>query len=62
SLDYAEVKGLSFEVRQRLSQFRPETLGQASRIQVMTPAAISILLVHMKKHAGRNKTSPKEAA
>ena len=62
SLDYAEVKGLSFEVRQRLSQFRPETLGQASRIQGMTPAAISILLVHMKKHAGRNKTSPKEAA
>lgn len=62
TLDYADVKGLSFEVRQRLSQFRPETLGQASRIQGMTPAAISILLVHMKKHAGRNKSAPKEAA
>lgn len=49
-LDYVNVKGLSFEARQKLSQHRPETLGQASRISGITPAAISILLVHLKKH------------
>ena len=49
-LDYANVKGLSFEARQKLTQHRPETLGQASRISGITPAAISILLVHLKKH------------
>jgi len=47
--DYAAVKGLSFEVRQRLSQQRPETIGQAARISGVTPAAISLLLVHLKK-------------
>jgi tRNA uridine 5-carboxymethylaminomethyl modification enzyme len=51
-LDYAQVRGLSIEVRQRLAQHRPETLGQASRIQGVTPAAISLLLVHLKKRAG----------
>ncbi|MDD5248091.1 MAG: tRNA uridine-5-carboxymethylaminomethyl(34) synthesis enzyme MnmG [Rhodocyclaceae bacterium] len=50
-LDYATVRGLSIEVRQRLSQHRPQTLGQASRMQGVTPAAISLLLVHLKKHA-----------
>jgi tRNA uridine 5-carboxymethylaminomethyl modification enzyme len=40
---------LSFEVRQKLNQFRPETLGQASRIAGVTPAAISLLLIHLKK-------------
>jgi len=48
-LDYAEVLALSFEARQKLSQHRPETLGQASRISGITPAAVSLLLVHLKK-------------
>ncbi|MDN3919227.1 tRNA uridine-5-carboxymethylaminomethyl(34) synthesis enzyme MnmG [Roseateles violae] len=48
-LDYAQVQALSFEVRQKLGQQRPETLGQASRISGVTPAAISLLLVHLKK-------------
>jgi tRNA uridine 5-carboxymethylaminomethyl modification enzyme len=48
-LDYAQVPALSFEVRQKLSRHRPETLGQASRISGVTPAAISLLLVHLKK-------------
>ncbi|MFZ2629887.1 MAG: tRNA uridine-5-carboxymethylaminomethyl(34) synthesis enzyme MnmG [Rugosibacter sp.] len=48
-LDYNTVHGLSFEVRQKLSQVRPETLGQASRVQGVTPAAISLLLVHLKR-------------
>ncbi len=49
TFDYMEVKGLSFEVRQKLCKHRPETLGQASRISGVTPAAISLLLVHLKK-------------
>jgi tRNA uridine 5-carboxymethylaminomethyl modification enzyme len=49
SLDYQAVTALSFEVRQKLSRHRPETLGQASRISGITPAAISLLLVHLKK-------------
>ena len=48
-LDYAEVSALSIEVRQKLAQQRPETLGQASRISGITPAAISLLLVYLKK-------------
>ena len=48
-MDYGKVRGLSIEVRQKLDQHRPETLGQASRIQGVTPAAISLLLVHLKK-------------
>jgi tRNA uridine 5-carboxymethylaminomethyl modification enzyme len=48
-LDYAAVHGLSFEVRQKLAQARPQTLGQASRVQGVTPAAISLLLVHLKR-------------
>ena len=47
--DYTEVRGLGFEVSQKLNQHRPETLGQASRISGVTPAAISLLLVHLKK-------------
>lgn len=47
--DYAQVAALSFEVRQKLSKYRPETLGQASRISGVTPAAISLLLIHLKK-------------
>ncbi|MEY4427683.1 MAG: hypothetical protein RLZZ182_372 [Pseudomonadota bacterium] len=48
-LDYAQVSALSHEVRQKLSRHRPETLGQASRISGVTPAAISLLLIHLKK-------------
>ena len=48
-LDYAQVAALSFEVRQKLSRHRPATLGLASRISGVTPAAISLLLVHLKK-------------
>ncbi|MCE4935678.1 tRNA uridine-5-carboxymethylaminomethyl(34) synthesis enzyme MnmG [Aliivibrio fischeri] len=49
-LDYKEVKGLSNEVVAKLSDAKPETIGIASRISGITPAAISILLVHLKKH------------
>jgi tRNA uridine 5-carboxymethylaminomethyl modification enzyme len=48
-LDYAQVTALSFEARQKLAKHRPETLGQASRISGITPAAISLLLIHLKK-------------
>jgi tRNA uridine 5-carboxymethylaminomethyl modification enzyme len=48
-LDYAQVRGLSIEVQQKLNRHRPETLGQASRISGITPAAISLLLVHLKR-------------
>jgi tRNA uridine 5-carboxymethylaminomethyl modification enzyme len=48
-LDYSQVSALSMEARQRLSQQRPETLGQASRMSGVTPASISLLLVHLKK-------------
>ena len=48
-LDYHQVTALSFEVRQKLAHYRPQTLGQASRISGITPAAISLLLVHLKK-------------
>ena len=48
-IDYMSVRALSMEVRQKLTRHRPETLGQASRIAGVTPAAISLLLVHLKK-------------
>jgi tRNA uridine 5-carboxymethylaminomethyl modification enzyme len=48
-LDYAAVAGLSHEVRQKLAQVRPSTVGQAGRVAGVTPAAVSILLVHLKK-------------
>lgn len=48
-MPYAEVGALSMEVRQKLAQHRPETLGQASRISGVTPAAISLLLIYLKK-------------
>ncbi len=50
-LDYREVRGLSNEVIQKLSDYRPATLGQASRISGVTPAAVSLLLVHLKKRS-----------
>ncbi len=49
SLDYMQISALSIEVRQKLSRQRPETLGQASRISGITPAAISLLLIHLKR-------------
>jgi len=49
SLDYAAVRALSFEARQVLARHRPETIGQAARLPGITPAAISLLLVHLKK-------------
>jgi tRNA uridine 5-carboxymethylaminomethyl modification enzyme len=48
-IDYSQVSGLSNEARQRLCDVRPETLGQAARIPGLTPAAVSLLLVHLKK-------------
>ena len=48
-LDYREVRGLSIEVQQKLNQHKPETIGQAARISGITPAAISLLLVHLKR-------------
>jgi tRNA uridine 5-carboxymethylaminomethyl modification enzyme len=48
-IDYADVRGLSNEARQRLDASRPETLGQASRLEGVTPATISLLLVHLQK-------------
>lgn len=49
TVDYDAVPGLSFEVRQKLKAIRPETIGQASRISGVTPAAITLLLVHLRK-------------
>jgi tRNA uridine 5-carboxymethylaminomethyl modification enzyme len=54
-LDYAAVPGLSNEVRQKLSEHRPDTLGQASRIPGVTPAAVSLLLIYLKHRAGIQK-------
>jgi tRNA uridine 5-carboxymethylaminomethyl modification enzyme len=52
-LDYRTVRGLSSEVQQKLNQFKPETAGQAARISGITPAAISLLLVHVKRGFSR---------
>ncbi len=60
SLDYLSVKALSIEVRQKLAKHRPETLGQASRIAGVTPAAISLLLVHLKKGGFREAVADSE--
>ncbi|WP_306392341.1 tRNA uridine-5-carboxymethylaminomethyl(34) synthesis enzyme MnmG [Telluria beijingensis] len=63
NLNYLEIAALSFEVRQKLDKQRPETLGQASRISGVTPAAISLLLVHLKKRGAKGFTAaPAEAA
>jgi tRNA uridine 5-carboxymethylaminomethyl modification enzyme len=56
-LDYAEVRGLSIEARQTLARQRPETIGQAARISGVTPAAISLLLVHLRR---RKKQDPQQ--
>jgi tRNA uridine 5-carboxymethylaminomethyl modification enzyme len=57
-LDYMQVAALSFEVRQKLNKHRPETLGLASRISGVTPAAISLLMVHLKKRGKTFATEP----
>ena len=54
-LDYSQVVGLSKEVQQKLNLHKPETLGQAGRISGVTPAALSLLLVHLKKGLGRSQ-------
>ena len=48
-IDYAKVKGLSAEVQQKLNKHKPETVGQASRISGVTPAAVALLMVHLKR-------------
>ena len=55
SLDYSQVLGLSKEVQQKLNLHKPTTLGQAGRISGVTPAALSLLLVHLKKGLGRTQ-------
>jgi tRNA uridine 5-carboxymethylaminomethyl modification enzyme len=54
-IDYKTLSGLSNEVVEKLSKVRPRSLGQASRISGVTPAAISVLQVHLKKHQGQRK-------
>ncbi|EHN67610.1 tRNA uridine-5-carboxymethylaminomethyl(34) synthesis enzyme MnmG [Comamonas testosteroni] len=60
--DYMQVAALSFEVRQKLQKHRPETLGQASRISGVTPAAISLLMVHLKKGGFKGFANQNEEA
>jgi tRNA uridine 5-carboxymethylaminomethyl modification enzyme len=50
AFDFEGITSLSFEVRQKLKTHRPQTVGQASRISGVTPAAISLLLIHLKRH------------
>ncbi|MGC4396906.1 tRNA uridine-5-carboxymethylaminomethyl(34) synthesis enzyme MnmG [Hydrogenophaga sp. T2] len=65
-IDYLQVTSLSFEARQKLAKHRPETLGQAARISGITPASISLLLIHLKKGGFKGfaalRTEPEAAA
>ena len=61
-LDYARVRGLSKEVQLKLNQHQPETIGQAARIQGMTPAAISLLLVYLKRGFAGGEMTAVDAA
>jgi tRNA uridine 5-carboxymethylaminomethyl modification enzyme len=54
-LDYAAIAGLSAEVRQRLATLRPATLAQASRMEGITPAAVMLLLAHLRRGAARKR-------
>ncbi len=56
-IDYSAIDGLSNEVRQKLLAVRPQTVGQASRISGVTPAAVSMLLVHLKKRRLQKKSA-----
>ncbi|KHK55397.1 tRNA uridine 5-carboxymethylaminomethyl modification protein [Ralstonia sp. A12] len=60
--DYSQVRGLSIEVQQKLAKHKPETIGQASRISGITPAAVSLLLVHLKKGVLRGQVGPRTDA
>jgi tRNA uridine 5-carboxymethylaminomethyl modification enzyme len=60
-IDYHQVRGLSAEVCEKLSRARPETIGQAARIPGVTPAAISLLLVHLKKQGLKASETPARA-
>ncbi|HUN68188.1 MAG TPA: tRNA uridine-5-carboxymethylaminomethyl(34) synthesis enzyme MnmG, partial [Burkholderiales bacterium] len=60
-LDYAQVRGLSIEARQTLSRQRPETVGQAARVSGVTPAAIALLLVHLRQRKKRDPQIKKTA-
>ncbi|MBV2163017.1 MAG: tRNA uridine-5-carboxymethylaminomethyl(34) synthesis enzyme MnmG, partial [Comamonas sp.] len=60
-LDYMQVAALSIEVRQKLQKHRPETLGQASRISGVTPAAVSLLMIHLKKGGFKGFAASQEA-
>jgi tRNA uridine 5-carboxymethylaminomethyl modification enzyme len=59
-LDYLQVAALSIEARQKLQKHRPETLGQAGRISGITPASISLLLIHLKKGGFKGFASLKQ--
>ena len=56
------MRGLSIEVQQKLAKHKPETIGQASRISGITPAAVSLLLVHLKKGVLRGQVGRRPAA
>jgi len=60
-MNYQEVRGLSIEVQQKLNQHKPENIGQAARISGVTPAAISLLLVHLKRGFRDNQPTQKRA-
>ena len=60
-IDFEAVKGLSNEVKQKLMEHKPANIGQASRISGVTPAAISLLLVHLKKRHNSSNSAPKKA-
>ena len=57
SLDYSQLPGLSIEARQRLDVARPRTIGQAARIDGITPAALTLLAAHLKRNGRRAKTA-----
>ena len=58
--DYSSIPGLSNELKQKLTDAQPETIGRASRISGITPAAISLLLIYIKKHQATNKAFNKQ--
>jgi tRNA uridine 5-carboxymethylaminomethyl modification enzyme len=61
TLDYREVRALSIEAKQRLNLQKPETIGHASRISGITPADISLLLVHLKRGFRTSQAGNKDA-
>lgn len=60
NLDYSELSGLSNEVVEKLSRVKPLSLGQASRISGITPAAVSILQIHLRKHRTAGPSAPQQ--